>query len=1295
MIVSTRWLPSGRPHPFALATTGALSLALIAVSAVGRAAPSTDSVQAVHQRVGSQTLVINEVEYIEPAGPSGGVNDQAEFVELLNRSAKPLNLGNYVLVGINLRGGSYRRYSLPDLELEPDGYFVVCGKADRVPNCDLTVSPDVNTWEDLRDKGPAAIGLVRNTTGAPADDTLVDSVSYNGNAPGGPQKGGTWTETAGVTPGDPGTDANVGIARVPDGTDNDNNDKDFARRCLTPGYTNPPDAPGVRGCQSPAQVLTLVVNEIDATQPITDDREFVEIMNVSPRAQSLGQKVLAAVNVQGFVYHRDLLPEVELAPGEHFLVCTSTGKLPGCDYVIPKSGNGYWQDPDARASPINAIALMKAPTGKQDGDILIDTLSYGGNVPGSPPTGGTWYELTGKTPVEASTAANQGLSRVPDGSDNDDNQKDFQVRCITPGYANAAGSPPTGCSQPPTRTPSPVPTRTPTATPTPMATTPAPTDTATDVPTKTPVPTDTPDASPTATSPTSSTGFKVDDTGNGTDAQRGDGSCKTARGTCTLRAALEEVNATESGPRLEIRFGVAGTISVPARDPLPALRRGNVWINGISARPSAAVQRQGGGPPASDSPQSDIPAQAGPAIRLQGPSDDSSTHGLVLNGASDVKVQGLEITGFSTGIVLMGGAQGNLLGSDGDGAGDDAEANLIGANSQFGVALDATTRGNVIRANAIGRNNWHGIGLARTASGGNMLTRNRITNNGGAAIGVAAFGAELAPPIIDEVIVGTRTVSGHVARPCLRCKVEVFADPSDEARFYLGVADVELGTGRWTLEKIDVPVTDPSITASLTDANGNTSRLSAAQAVGPRWRLVEVPHNRPRVLGVGRTLERIFRLLDENANPQPGAKVTWSAGRFEKTFTSDENGLLRCSFDIDELVANAGQRIAMSVQAVSRSDDTIHPVEWHPRLAAARARRGTLPGDVIIDLSNLGDDGIGGQLVVPRTVAVWASALDDVTSGLGRQLRLELGLGSAPNQMSSDRAGTSDKVTDSAPDQAESQSYGAAYTAAPVEELREGEYAWQENMARGGGIYELRAVGETLSGDLEIVAPAAAFNPGQPASACAGLPQGATVAGWKDTGRCWAPVPGTSSSTPGSGASAFTATVNISLPPGNGLADVTISSSAQSWILPLGRDIPRQASSYTLYTVGFDTTAPVITPTVVGGTLLTQLPTVLALADDPLSGVNAATGVTATLGGKPISVVYVPETHEIQVPDGSRALPGGIAGTVQLVIQVVDGFCNSSQVSINVRVPGGATPTPTPRRIFTPYVVKAIRLNGR
>lgn len=180
-------------------------------------------------------VVINEIEYDMP-----GV-DTAEYVELKNVSAADVDLDSYTLEFANgaAAGATYDTIDLPAVTLAAGGYYVVCGNAATVVNCNLDDGPNTDF---IQNGAPDAIGLKKA-------GVLVDAVSYEGNTVG-------YTEGAGDT-GDPAAVANAGISRAPDGSDTGDNQTDFALRCLTPGRTN--SLVGV-GCAPPTGCGDGVVN---------------------------------------------------------------------------------------------------------------------------------------------------------------------------------------------------------------------------------------------------------------------------------------------------------------------------------------------------------------------------------------------------------------------------------------------------------------------------------------------------------------------------------------------------------------------------------------------------------------------------------------------------------------------------------------------------------------------------------------------------------------------------------------------------------------------------------------------------------------------------------------------------------------------------------------------------------------------------------------------------------------------------------------------------------------------------
>jgi hypothetical protein len=166
-------------------------------------------------------LVVNEIDYDQPG------TDTAEFIEIKNVSASPVNLSSYSVELVNGAGGGavvYQTIVLPAFSLAQGGYYVICGNAATVPNCDLDVAPDTN----LIQNGPPDAVAIR------MGPTLIDTVSYAGVT------GPPYTEGSGGAPADPGTAFGMGISRLPDGIDTNQNSLDFRVTTITPGLANAP-----------------------------------------------------------------------------------------------------------------------------------------------------------------------------------------------------------------------------------------------------------------------------------------------------------------------------------------------------------------------------------------------------------------------------------------------------------------------------------------------------------------------------------------------------------------------------------------------------------------------------------------------------------------------------------------------------------------------------------------------------------------------------------------------------------------------------------------------------------------------------------------------------------------------------------------------------------------------------------------------------------------------------------------------------------------------------------------------
>ena len=160
-------------------------------------------------------VVINEIDYDQPG------TDTAEFIELFNSGESDASLQNYSIDLINgSNSTSYRNIDLSGFSISASGYFVICGDASLVANCDYSFTT-TSGW--MQNGAPDAVALYDN-------GSLMDSVSYEGEIQ--PYQEGSILAFA-----DSNTDI-ASLSRIPDGFDGDDNGLDFQSGCITPGTTN-------------------------------------------------------------------------------------------------------------------------------------------------------------------------------------------------------------------------------------------------------------------------------------------------------------------------------------------------------------------------------------------------------------------------------------------------------------------------------------------------------------------------------------------------------------------------------------------------------------------------------------------------------------------------------------------------------------------------------------------------------------------------------------------------------------------------------------------------------------------------------------------------------------------------------------------------------------------------------------------------------------------------------------------------------------------------------------------------
>lgn len=232
-------------------------------------------------------------------------------------------------------------------------------------------------------------------------------------------------------------------------------------------------------------------------------------------------------------------------------------------------------------------------------------------------------------------------------------------------------------------------------------------------------------------------------------------------------------------------------------------------------------------------------------------------YGLHINSNGNI-VQGLQIINFSpaAGILLSNGAQNNIIGGDRNvGSGPLGQGNLVGkVNTGIGLQDDGTSfntvRGNLIGTDPAGTGAWgNGIGvhILRGASHnvigpdniiayndicgievqgsnsvGNTIFQNSIHDNKGVDINLYEGGnTELPAPTITDFDVSTGTLSGSAGANYV---IEIFSDSSNEGRIYEGQTTAD-SSGFFSFSK-GTPLAGPNVTATATDADGNTSGFS-------------------------------------------------------------------------------------------------------------------------------------------------------------------------------------------------------------------------------------------------------------------------------------------------------------------------------------------------------------------------------------------------------------------------------------------------------------------------------------
>ncbi|MEM7274090.1 MAG: tectonin domain-containing protein [Actinomycetota bacterium] len=209
----------------------------------------------------------------------------------------------------------------------------------------------------------------------------------------------------------------------------------------------------------------------------------------------------------------------------------------------------------------------------------------------------------------------------------------------------------------------------------------------------------------------------VDSVGDDADAAPADGSCATAGGECTLRAAIETANARAGSDVIHFDIPGAGTHTITTASDLPTIydTTGYLEIDGYSqgdARPNTATHG----------------SNAVLRVQIQG----TTSYGLRITSAENT-VKGLAISGFDYNIAIhYEQADGNTI--VGNFIGPDASGEYV-AGSRYGVWIWLGPDRNVIGTpaladrNVISGNPAKGLQIEQGTTSRNFIQNNVIGLN--------------------------------------------------------------------------------------------------------------------------------------------------------------------------------------------------------------------------------------------------------------------------------------------------------------------------------------------------------------------------------------------------------------------------------------------------------------------------------------------------------------------------------------------------------------------------------------
>ena len=374
-------------------------------------------------------IIINEVDADQDS------TDTAEFVELYSGSGN-VDLTGMVLVFYNgSDDASYEAFDLDGQSTDANGYFVLCGDASNVANCDMDVSPNTN----LVQNGADAIALYTGDATDFPNDTpvtttdLLDAIVYDTNE----------SDDAGLlvllnasepqVNEDGGSDSTIDSnQRCPNGSGGARNTSTYAQYEPTPGEENTCGA-------TPPDVL---INEVDADQDSTDTAEFVELYSGSGNVDLTGMVLVFYNGSDDASYEAFDLDGQSTDANGYFVLCGDASNVANCDMDVSPNTNLVQNGADAIALYTGDATDFPNDTPVTTTD-LLDAIVYDTNESDD---AGLLVLLNASEPQvnedggsDSTTDSNQ---RCPNGSGGARNTSTYAQYEPTPGEENTCGATP-------------------------------------------------------------------------------------------------------------------------------------------------------------------------------------------------------------------------------------------------------------------------------------------------------------------------------------------------------------------------------------------------------------------------------------------------------------------------------------------------------------------------------------------------------------------------------------------------------------------------------------------------------------------------------------------------------------------------------------------------------------------------------------------------------------------------------------------------------------------------------------